>query len=111
MSGVVGRVSWMYDNGWEALRDLREWSGSGPGGVGSLKGSEGIRSSREAHTEVQEVSGGPPRGPGGVGSPTRGPKGVGKPSRGSWRGCETLQELHEGSGGLLGAPGVVWSNR
>ena len=64
------------------------WSGSG---------RVSISENKDALTEVQEWSGGPPGGPGLVE----------RPSQRSGSGQEALPKVREWSGGPLGGPGVV----
>ena len=80
-TGVVGRPSRMSTSGWEALLDVREWSGSVP--------------------NVQEWSGGLPKCPGVVGRPTRMSIRL---SRISGIGQETFSNVREWSGGPPGCP-------
>ena len=88
---MVERPSRRSGSGWEALPEVREWSGVPPGGPGvvgrpSCRSGWPIRTSGngcEALPEVREWSVSPPEGP-------EDPGVVGSPSRWSMIGRETL---------------------
>ena len=84
-------------SGWEAILEVREWSGGHPGclagveyplGCPGVVGMSSRRSGggREVHAEVREWSGGFPGNWEWSASPSRCPGVVGRPSRKSWRG-------------------------
>ena len=104
---MVGKSSLRYGRGREVLSEV--WERVGKSFLRYGRGLEALQKGRkesgsplevqETLLEVQEGSGGPHKGLGGVGRPFHRSRRVGRLSRQARKGREALPKVREGSGG------------